>query len=83
MAAISRDPHFSMSLATPIEVKFSSTEPRISYGKRLERQLINLWKMLTRPRTKQRASFMPPDFVSLTSRRRSTMTSQFYNRVRA
>jgi hypothetical protein len=84
MAAISRDPRFSMSVMTPVEANYpSSNKSRSSYAKRLERQLVNLWKVLTRPRTKERASFMPSDFITVTSRRRSTMPSQFYTRVRA
>ncbi|TEB20159.1 hypothetical protein FA13DRAFT_269067 [Coprinellus micaceus] len=51
----------------------ASKQVHVPAGKRLERQLIILWKVLTRSRRKQRASFMPTDFVSVTSRRRSAM----------
>ncbi|KAJ3505490.1 hypothetical protein NMY22_g17568 [Coprinellus aureogranulatus] len=77
-----RDSRFSMSAITPVEATFSSKQVRASATKRLERQLINLWKVITRSRSRQRASIMPKDFVAITSRRRSTMPSQYY-RVRA
>ncbi|RXW21684.1 hypothetical protein EST38_g4178 [Candolleomyces aberdarensis] len=78
MATVVRDSRFSMSVIPPVEMHYAPmTQSRSTKGKRIGRQLVNLWKMMTRTRSKQRASFMPRDFVSVT-RRRSTMPPQLY-----
>ncbi|KAH7914866.1 hypothetical protein BJ138DRAFT_298977 [Hygrophoropsis aurantiaca] len=47
---------------------------RISCTKFIERQVIRAWKRVTAATQKpQRASFMPKDFILVTSRRRSVM----------
>ncbi|KAH7927849.1 hypothetical protein BV22DRAFT_1031333 [Leucogyrophana mollusca] len=47
---------------------------RISCTKYIERQVIRAWKRVTGVTHKpQRASFMPKDFILVTSRRRSVM----------
>ncbi|KDQ61439.1 hypothetical protein JAAARDRAFT_123854 [Jaapia argillacea MUCL 33604] len=49
---------------------------RSSCVKMLERQIIRVWKCVTRSVRKQhRASFLPSDFVLITSRRRSMFLS--------
>ncbi|KAH0836703.1 hypothetical protein J3R83DRAFT_8426 [Lanmaoa asiatica] len=57
---------------------FVETKPlrktRISCTKFIERQVIQAWKRVTgATRKPQRASFLPNDFVLVTSRRRSVM----------
>ncbi|EGN96767.1 hypothetical protein SERLA73DRAFT_75629 [Serpula lacrymans var. lacrymans S7.3] len=48
--------------------------PRISCTKYLERQVILAWKRITRSAHKRdRASFLPKDFVLVTSHRRSVL----------
>ncbi|KAG2132776.1 hypothetical protein DEU56DRAFT_811991 [Suillus clintonianus] len=47
---------------------------RISCTKFIERQVVRAWKRVTRvTRKHQRASFLPKDFILVTSRRRSAM----------
>ncbi|KAG1746577.1 uncharacterized protein EDB91DRAFT_1048962 [Suillus paluster] len=46
----------------------------ISCTKYIERQVVRAWKRVTRAtRRHQRASFLPKDFILVTSRRRSMM----------
>ncbi|KAG1876410.1 hypothetical protein DFJ58DRAFT_720881 [Suillus subalutaceus] len=47
---------------------------RISCTKLIERQVVRAWKRVTGvTRKNQRASFLPKDFILVTSRRRSVM----------
>ncbi|KAG0709337.1 hypothetical protein DFH29DRAFT_887874 [Suillus ampliporus] len=47
---------------------------RISCTKFIERQVVRAWKRVTgATRRHQRASFLPKDFILVTSRRRSVM----------
>ncbi|KAG1768459.1 hypothetical protein EV702DRAFT_1282394 [Suillus placidus] len=47
---------------------------RISCTKFIERQVVRAWKRITGvARKHQRASFLPKDFILVTSRRRSVM----------
>ncbi|PPQ67863.1 hypothetical protein CVT25_010302 [Psilocybe cyanescens] len=75
---IVRDPRFSMSMADT-EVPISANFRRVSYAKQLERRIISVWKVVTRTTRKQpRNSFIHPDFVVITSRRKSTIHPQLY-----
>jgi len=48
--------------------------PRVSSVKQLERRIIKLWKFATRSSRKQsRNSFLPQDFIAITSRRRTQL----------
>lgn len=52
---------------------------RVTYAKQLERRIVSVWKLVTRTtRKKQRNSFIHPDFVVITSRRRSSIHPQLY-----
>ncbi|KAG2011742.1 hypothetical protein CC2G_011826 [Coprinopsis cinerea AmutBmut pab1-1] len=77
MAMIVRDPRFSMSAAPSAYAQSAEQpprrQPRVSFGKRLNRQITNVWKLFTNTRGRQRASVYSSQFVTLTSRRRSTI----------
>ncbi|KAH9479415.1 hypothetical protein JR316_0008005 [Psilocybe cubensis] len=80
MSYIVRDPRFSMSMAeaeVPISANFR--RGRVSYAKQIERRIISVWKVVTRTTRKQpRNSFIHPDFVVITTRRKSTIQPQIY-----
>ncbi|KAG1881167.1 hypothetical protein F4604DRAFT_1746861 [Suillus subluteus] len=53
---------------------FYRRKTRISCTKLIERQVVRAWKRVTGvTRKNQRASFLPKDFILVTSRRRSVM----------
>ncbi|KAF8159501.1 hypothetical protein B0H34DRAFT_796741 [Crassisporium funariophilum] len=73
---IVRDPRFSMSMTDSDAAPGAARYPRVSFAKQLERRIISVWKIVTMAARKQpRNSFMSPDFVVITSRRRSTLPS--------
>ena len=50
-----------------------------SFGKQLERRFISVWKLATRSARRQpRNSYISPDFIVITARRRSTMLPNLY-----
>ncbi|TFK75031.1 hypothetical protein BDN72DRAFT_892712 [Pluteus cervinus] len=59
-----------LSILVVEEQKYSTTTaPRMSCTKHIERQIIHAWKVVTRAtRKRQRASVVPRDFVLLTNR---------------
>ncbi|KAG2157767.1 uncharacterized protein EDB93DRAFT_1325967 [Suillus bovinus] len=68
-------PHHAFLTSEPwiVESKPLRTT-RISCGKYIERQVVRAWKRVTGvTRKHQRASFLPNDFILVTSRRRSVI----------
>ncbi|KAG1740001.1 hypothetical protein EDB19DRAFT_1851717 [Suillus lakei] len=68
-------PHHALLTSEPwiIESK-PMRKTRISCTKLIERQVVRAWKRITGvTRRHQRASFLPKDFILVTSRRRSVM----------
>ncbi|PPQ81655.1 hypothetical protein CVT26_013920 [Gymnopilus dilepis] len=78
MSYVVRDPRFSMSMVDA-EAPIVASRYRPSYAKRIERRVVGVWKLVTRSTRKQaRNSFMPSDFIVVTSRRKSTFQPQVY-----
>ncbi|KAF9482534.1 hypothetical protein BDN70DRAFT_929917 [Pholiota conissans] len=73
MSSIVRDTRFSVSMPLPDEKRGVSSRPRASFGRQFERGVVRVWKFVTRTTRKHpRNSFISPDFIVLTARRRST-----------
>ncbi|RDB15853.1 hypothetical protein Hypma_003719 [Hypsizygus marmoreus] len=80
MSIISRYPTFSMAdLEEPHSIS-AAPRPHISCARHIERRVVHLWKLVTRStRKNQRASFLPKDFILVTSRRRSAILHNAYH----
>ncbi|KAG2757080.1 hypothetical protein P692DRAFT_20825031 [Suillus brevipes Sb2] len=68
-------PHHAFLTSEPWIVESKPMrKTRISCTKFIERQVVRAWKRVTGvARKPQRASFLPKDFILVTSRRRSVM----------
>ncbi|KAF5316567.1 hypothetical protein D9619_006469 [Psilocybe cf. subviscida] len=78
-AVIIRDPRFSMSLVDYEVPTYVSRSSSPSFGRQIERRVVRAWKFVTRTTRKQpRNSFIAPDFVVLTSRKRNSIHPQLY-----
>ncbi|GLB43420.1 hypothetical protein LshimejAT787_1303210 [Lyophyllum shimeji] len=68
-------PYFSMDDDSErSSFRSTSSSARTSRSRHLRRKVVQLWKVVTRATRKhERASFVPPDFVLVTSRRRSAI----------
>ncbi|KAG1770719.1 hypothetical protein EDD22DRAFT_816501 [Suillus occidentalis] len=68
-------PHHAFLTSEPWIVESKPMrKTRISCTKFIERQVVRAWKRVTGvTRKHQRASFLPKDFILVTSRRRSVM----------
>ncbi|KAG1808681.1 uncharacterized protein BJ212DRAFT_1280405 [Suillus subaureus] len=68
-------PHHAFITSEPwITESKPMRKTRISCTKLIERQVVRAWKRVTGvTRKHQRASFLPKDFILVTSRRRSVM----------
>ncbi|KAF4610473.1 hypothetical protein D9613_007011 [Agrocybe pediades] len=78
-SSIVRDSRFSMSMYRDSEAPSTSFR-RTSYAKQLERRIVGVWKLVTRNTRKQpRNSYIHPDFVVITSRRKSILYPQTYH----
>lgn len=76
--SVIRDPRFSMSMAEN-DLPRSTRYHHSSFGKQLERRFISIWKLVTRSARRQpRNSYISPDFIVITARRRSTMHPNLY-----
>lgn len=85
MAMIVRDPRFSMS-ACPESHLYSTSStspPRTTFSKRLQRRLVNLWKVLTNTRGRQRASVLSSQFITITVARKRASTKTSIARLNA
>ncbi|TFK29671.1 hypothetical protein FA15DRAFT_663834 [Coprinopsis marcescibilis] len=78
MSIVIRDARVSILVPTPVELERTpARRVRPSAAKRFERRMTNLWKLFTNTSGRQRASVYSTNFVNITSRRRSTLPSQF------
>jgi len=76
--SVVRDPRFSMTMPES-DLPKSTHYRRRSFGKQLERRFITIWKLVTRSTRRQpRNSYISPDFIVITARRKSTMLPNFY-----
>ncbi|KAF8202175.1 hypothetical protein BJ912DRAFT_1138446 [Pholiota molesta] len=74
MSVVARDARFSVSVLLADEKPAVAPRHRATYGRQFERRIVRVWKFITRTTRKQpRNSVISPDFIVLTSRRRSTM----------
>ncbi|KAF8347846.1 hypothetical protein F5887DRAFT_954400 [Amanita rubescens] len=82
MAMVTRPTsRFSISMVEPVEpLRATPSRTSTTHMRHLERQIVRAWKTFTQAtRRSRRSSYVPKDFVLVTSRRRSIMPPAQYH----